>query len=55
VTDQRHRHTQVLFMPVTAVLRADPRFMPMCEACGLADYWRRSGHPADFLAAARPA
>ena len=52
-TDTRHRHTQVLFMPVTTPLHADPRFLPMCEACGLADYWRQSGHPADFLGAGR--
>ncbi len=49
-TDTRHRHTQVLFTPATALLRADARFLPMCEACGLADYWRQSGHRPDFLA-----
>ena len=48
-TDARHRHSQVLFVPPTAPLRADPRFLPMCEACGLADYWRQSGHGPDFL------
>ena len=48
-TDTRHRHTQVLFVPATAPLRADPRFLPMCEACGLADYWRQAGHQPDFL------
>ena len=52
-TDTRHRHTQALFMPATTPLLADPRFLPMCEACGLADYWRQSGHPADFLGAGR--
>jgi DNA-binding winged helix-turn-helix (wHTH) protein/tetratricopeptide (TPR) repeat protein len=49
-TDTRHRHSQVLFIPATAPMRADARFMPMCEACGLADYWRQSGHRPDFLA-----
>ena len=48
-SDTRHRHTQVLFVPVTAPLRADPRFQPMCEACGLADYWRQAGHQPDYL------
>ena len=48
-TDTRHRHTQVLFVPATAPLRADPRFLPMCHACGLGDYWRQSGHTPDFL------
>ena len=52
-TDTRHRHTQVLFVPVTAPLRADPRFLPMCEACGLADYWRQAGHQPDFLSDGR--
>ena len=49
-TESRHRHSQVLFVPPTATLRADPRFAPRCEACGLADYWRRSGHGPDYLA-----
>jgi hypothetical protein len=50
LTDTSHRHSQLLFVPVTAPLRADARFLPMCEACGLAEYWRQSGHPPDFLA-----
>jgi len=50
LTDTSHRHSQLLFVPVTAPLRADARFLPMCEACGLGDYWRRSGHRPDFLA-----
>jgi DNA-binding winged helix-turn-helix (wHTH) protein/Flp pilus assembly protein TadD len=49
VSDQRHRKTQMLFIPVTAPLRADPRFIDLCRGCGLADYWRQSGHWADFL------
>lgn len=31
---------QWLFTPPCAVLRADPRFGPLCEGVGLADYWR---------------
>lgn len=49
MTDQRRRHSQVLFIPVTAPLRSDPRFVDLCQDCGLTDYWRRSGHQPDFL------
>jgi len=49
-TDLHRRHTQVLFVPVSAPLRADYRFLPMCEACGLGEYWRRAGRQPDFLA-----
>ena len=52
-TETRHRHSQVLFTPATSPLRADPRFLRLCEACGLADYWRQSGHGPDFLAGRR--
>ena len=38
-----------LFMPLAAALRADARFLPMCEAVGLADYWMGSGDRPDFL------
>lgn len=53
VSDQTHRKTQMLFVPVTAPLRADPRFIEICRGCGLADYWRQSGHWADFLGSRR--
>jgi DNA-binding winged helix-turn-helix (wHTH) protein/Flp pilus assembly protein TadD len=49
VTDQAHRKTQMFFVPVCAPMRADPRFDDLCRSCGLADYWRASGHWADFL------
>ncbi len=52
-SDQRHRKTLMLFIPVTAPLRADPRFIDICRGCGLADYWRRSGHWPDFLGSRR--
>jgi len=55
MTDQRRRHTQVFFVPPTAAMREDPRFAPLCRDCGLADYWRRSGHAPDFLAGRTPA
>ena len=52
-SDTGHRHTQALFIPVTAPLRADPRFLPMCDECGLGEYWRLSGHAPDFLTLSR--
>lgn len=48
VNEQHRRVTQMLFLPVTAPMRADPRFGDLCEAIGLADYWRRSGLTPDF-------
>jgi len=53
VNDQRHRKTQMLFVPVTATLRADPRFLDLCRGSGLADYWRQSGQWPDFLGSRR--
>jgi tetratricopeptide (TPR) repeat protein len=49
VTDQCRRVTQMLFLPVTACLRADSRFTSLCDETGLADYWNRSGLTPDFL------
>lgn len=49
VTDQYRRVTQMLFLPVAACLRADPRFTSLCEEAGLADYWARSDLTPDFL------
>ena len=48
IPDQVHRKTQMLFVPVCAPMRGDPRFDEICRGCGLVDYWRRSGHWADF-------
>jgi len=39
------RQTHHLFMPPTAAMRADPRFMPLIRQIGVADYWRAWGHP----------
>jgi hypothetical protein len=50
VTDQHRRITQMLFIPATAPMRDDPRFVPLCEAIGLADYWSRASVTPDFLA-----
>lgn len=51
LNDQRRRKTMMLFIPATAALRADQRFVPLCEAMGLADYWREAGVRPDFLRA----
>lgn len=53
VNDQRHRKTMMLFVPVTAPMRADPRFDDLCRGSGLRDYWRQSGRWPDFLGTRR--
>ena len=52
VPDQRTRKTNMLFTPTAAAMQRDPRFMPLMEEMGLADYWRRRGIAPDFLARA---
>lgn len=49
VNDQRRRKTNMLFVPVSAAMRADPRFSPLTEGIGLAKYWQRAGVLPDFL------
>lgn len=49
INDQQYRKTMMLFVPVTAPLRADPRFLPMCAAMGMTAYWRAAGVRPDFL------
>jgi DNA-binding winged helix-turn-helix (wHTH) protein len=41
-------NTQWLFTPPCAVMRADPRFLPLCDGIGLTEYWRRRGVKPDF-------
>jgi hypothetical protein len=41
-------NTQWLFTPPAAIMRADPRFLPLCEGVGLADYWRKRGVRPDY-------
>lgn len=49
VNDQRRRKTNMLFVPVSAPMREDPRFISLTEDMGLADYWRRADVVPDFL------
>lgn len=42
--------TAYLSVPVTAPLRADPRYRELVDRVGLLAYWRASGHPPDFCA-----
>lgn len=42
VNDQRRRKTHMLFVPVTAGMRADPRFAALTQRIGLADYWAKA-------------
>ena len=46
---RRSRTTQPLCDPLTASMRADPRFLPLVRDIGLLDYWRTSGDRPDFL------
>ncbi|MGX7894301.1 winged helix-turn-helix domain-containing protein [Tsuneonella sp. HG222] len=50
VNELHRRATQCLFIPTAAAMRADPRFEPLCEAMGLAGYWRACGIEPDFRA-----
>ncbi|HZG45092.1 MAG TPA: winged helix-turn-helix domain-containing protein [Allosphingosinicella sp.] len=52
ITDQHRRITQMLFLPVTACMRDDPAFLPLCEGIGMAAYWEAAGVTPDFMAAA---
>lgn len=44
----RLRNTWFLFLPLTAALRADPRFDALVKEIGLEDYWRKSGIKPDY-------
>lgn len=46
--EQRWRKTMMLFVPPTAPMRADPRFVGLVEDMGLSEYWRRSGAAPDY-------
>jgi DNA-binding winged helix-turn-helix (wHTH) protein len=49
IRDQRRRKTNMLFTPTAAAMRGDPRFMPLMQQMGLADYWDKRGVRPDFL------
>lgn len=51
MNDQRRRKTHMLFVPSSAAMRSDPRFMPLMESIGLADYWQKSGTGPDVMPA----
>jgi hypothetical protein len=40
--------TSVLFNPLTAPMRSDPRFPALVGAIGLADYWQQIGSRPDY-------
>lgn len=40
---------QWIFTPPCAAIRADPRFLPLCEGIGLTEYWRRRGVQPDYM------
>jgi tetratricopeptide (TPR) repeat protein len=40
--------TQWMFTPPAAPLRADPRFLPLCDDVGITDYWRKRGRKPDY-------
>jgi hypothetical protein len=43
VNDQHRRVTQILFTPVFAGVRDDPRFLSVCHRAGLSGYWEATG------------
>ncbi len=49
VNDHRRRMTNMLFLPCSAPMRADPRFAVLMDRTGLADYWTRAKVRPDHL------
>lgn len=47
--DQRWRKTNMLLAPTAAGMQRDPRFVPLMQQMGLADYWKRRGVVPDSL------
>lgn len=45
--------TQWMWVPPVTAMRADPRFLPLCEGVGLTEYWRKRGVNPDFMRAKR--
>jgi DNA-binding winged helix-turn-helix (wHTH) protein len=46
------RQTRLLFEPVTAPMRADPRFAELMRALRFDAYWAKSGHRPDYFKSA---
>lgn len=44
--------TQWMWAPPVSAMRADPRFLPLCDGIGLVDYWRRRGVKPDYMLSA---
>lgn len=51
VTNFNRRNTPWLFSPPLAEMRADPRFLRLCEEFGLTAYWRARGVKPDYMRA----
>lgn len=49
VNDQRRRKTNMLFVPATQAMRADPRFSRLSDEIGLTDYWQQANITPDHL------
>lgn len=49
LNDLQWRKTAMLFIPPSAKMRADSRFLPLCRDVRMMDYWRASGTRPDFL------
>jgi hypothetical protein len=45
-------YVTVIYEPPFARARQTPEFAALVQRLGLVDYWRKSGHPPDFCAAA---
>ncbi len=48
INDQHRRVTQILFTPVFAGVRDDPRFQSICQRAGLSHYWDVTGLCPDY-------
>lgn len=48
LNEQHRRKTMMLFIPATAPMRTDERFLGLMEAIGMADYWRKTGLTPDL-------
>ncbi|MEP9358484.1 winged helix-turn-helix domain-containing protein [Sphingomonas sp. KR3-1] len=49
-TRRNARRTHMLFLPPTAAMRADPRFLKLADVLGLTRYWREMGVRPDYQA-----